>query len=590
MKRIHRTLSNIVFLLRPCWKCSKAYVICSTLVAAIAAPLSAIVGVTVAQAVIEAVQGGSGIVDVLRILLGYFGVYAACFLLGSGGVMSYWGGVFETKLQTAVKREVIVQAQITDFKYIDDPQYYRRFLMTLNMYAERSRNTMAMCNNAFTTVVTIAAMLGILARTGLIIALIILAGVILQMIFFGMSTKVAIKYIPQTVEIERRVDYTATVYRTNPMFGDLKSTRVVSFLLRSFDKSAAALLRTRKQYSGRITALGTAQQFSSTFMDYAVIIYVAWGLINGRIGSVGEYATLVAAAARLSNSMMGITILAQFDRATQEADLIREFYEQKSTIEPSGGDAVPDGKLKVDITDASFTYPNSAFALKGISLSAEPGAKIAIVGENGAGKSTLMKLLLRLYDVDGGEVRYNDRNIREYDARSLRRRVGISFQHPNVYALSLRDNLKLYHEADDETLRRALAQVGLSRLCGSLDFEVTKEFSEDGIMLSGGETQKLGIARLLVGDFGLLLLDEPSSALDPVAEREVTDLLFSSANRATTIMIAHRLSTVRNADMIYVVLGGEVAERGTHGELIATNGIYANMFTLQAENYLDSEE
>ncbi|MDR1330177.1 MAG: ATP-binding cassette domain-containing protein, partial [Oscillospiraceae bacterium] len=129
-------------------------------------------------------------------------------------------------------------------------------------------------------------------------------------------------------------------------------------------------------------------------------------------------------------------------------------------------------------------------------------------------------------------------------------------------------------------------EAGLARLADSLDSEVTKEFDENGIMLSGGEAQKLAIARLLTGDSGLLLLDEPSSALDPIAEREVVDMLFSAANRATTIMVAHRLSTVRNADKIYVIEDGAVAEAGTHDELMKLGGKYAEMFIKQAENYV----
>jgi ATP-binding cassette subfamily B protein len=242
--------------------------------------------------------------------------------------------------------------------------------------------------------------------------------------------------------------------------------------------------------------------------------------------------------------------------------------------------------LNVSLSDISFAYPNSNFSLRNISLRINAGEKIAIVGENGAGKSTLMKLLLRLYDTDGGDILYNGKRIKDYDVHALRRRVGAAFQTPNVYALTLAENLQTYNRADAERLIAALREIGLSRLADKLDEEVTKEFDENGIMLSGGEAQKLALARLLTGDFGLLLLDEPSSALDPIAEHEMTKLLFSQSSRTTTIMVAHRLSTVRNADKIYVIEDGAVAESGTHDELIAKNGKYADMFRKQAENYV----
>lgn len=165
----------------------------------------------------------------------------------------------------------------------------------------------------------------------------------------------------------------------------------------------------------------------------------------------------------------------------------------------------------------------------------------------------------------------------------------------------MRENLQIYRAADDEKLNEILKAVELSGKFlkkddmqsgeaegeyNPLDTELTREFEENGILLSGGEAQKLGLARLLAGDFGLILLDEPSSALDPLAEYEMTKLMFSRTNETTTIMIAHRLSTVREADRIYLIDNGTVAEVGTHDELMKLGGRYAEMFRKQAENYV----
>ena len=158
----------------------------------------------------------------------------------------------------------------------------------------------------------------------------------------------------------------------------------------------------------------------------------------------------------------------------------------------------------------------------------------------------------------------------------------MAFQDPQVYAFTVRENMTLYNSADDETLQDVLRRAGLDL---DLDSQVTREFDKGGVVLSGGQAQKLGLTRLLHGEFGLLLLDEPSSALDPLAEYQMTKLIFGQAS-TTTIMVAHRLSTVRNADRIYLVDDGKIAECGAHGELMALGGKYAEMFSRQAEAYV----
>ena len=214
---------------------------------------------------------------------------------------------------------------------------------------------------------------------------------------------------------------------------------------------------------------------------------------------------------------------------------------------------------------------------------------MAIVGENGAGKTTLTKLLLRLYDTDSGELLINGRNIKDYDVHGLRLSIGTVFQELRVLAMSLRDNLTVYNEVSDEKLCEVLETVGLSdilkRTGGSLDTMISREFTEDGISLSGGEAQKLMLARLFTKRFGLLILDEPSSALDPLAEARLMQNILDVSNTATTVMIAHRLSTVKDFDCIYHIENGRIIESGTHGELMARKGKYYEMFVKQGEKY-----
>ena len=215
------------------------------------------------------------------------------------------------------------------------------------------------------------------------------------------------------------------------------------------------------------------------------------------------------------------------------------------------------------------------------------------MGENGAGKSTLLKLLIRLYDVSDGAVLINGKDIRDYDVHALRMKIGVAFQDVRILAMSLRDTLTVYGDAPDEALVRAMETLGLGsvleRVGGDLGTMISREFTENGVVLSGGEAQRLALARLLAGNFGLLILDEPSAALDPLAEAKLMETIAEMAKNATTVMIAHRLSTVRDFDVIHYVEHGKIVESGSHDDLMARQGKYYKMFTTQAKKYYSSE-
>ena len=303
--------------------------------------------------------------------------------------------------------------------------------------------------------------------------------------------------------------------------------------------------------------------------------------------------SLITANTQLMQSMYGVFgLFSQANNLSLYAEKIKLFFESESSIENSikGDDEL--GLVfpfKLELNNVSFHYPNSNFGINNISFSIDPGEKVAIVGENGAGKTTITKLIMRLYDPDKGGIFINVKSICDYNLSKLREKIGIAFQATNVYALSLADNLNLYRENSDAELLNTIKELDFDNIFdksrGDLRIELTKEFEQNGLMLSNGEIQKIGIARILNNNFGLLILDEPSSSLDPIAEYKLTNILYSQANKTTTILIAHRLSMVRGADCIYVLKDGEICESGTHDELMKKRGMYYEMFIKQSENY-----
>lgn len=274
---------------------------------------------------------------------------------------------------------------------------------------------------------------------------------------------------------------------------------------------------------------------------------------------------------------------------------MKEFLNFESLV--ANGSEECESFESLEFKNVSFRYPSAdKLTLKNVSFKINKGETLALVGVNGAGKSTLVKLLLRFYDVTDGEIILNGKNIKSYDLASLRRIFGAVFQDYRNFALTVNENL-MCHECTQEEKQKAeiaLKHSGVWEKISSFpdkgDTVLTREFEKDGIGLSGGENQKLSVARLFAKDFSFAVLDEPSSALDPIAEYKMYESLISVTKGKTVLYISHRLSSAVLSDRIIVLDGGKIAEEGSHEELMKKDGVYCRMFTLQASSYNNEKE
>ena len=273
---------------------------------------------------------------------------------------------------------------------------------------------------------------------------------------------------------------------------------------------------------------------------------------------------------------------------------IRDFlaYEPKIVSE---GDAVPTTSAKeLDLQGVGFSYkPDLPAVLQDINLNIKPGEKIALVGYNGAGKTTLVKLLMRLYDCSEGHILADGVDVKNYDVEAYRDSIGTVFQDFEIFAGTVKENviLNVGSKADDARVKNALTDSGLWKKVDSLpmkwDTPLTHEFSENGVDLSGGEQQKLAISRVFYQNASLMILDEPSSALDPIAEYQLNHAMLEATKDKTVIFISHRLSTTRLADRIFMLEEGRIVEEGSHESLLGKGGKYAEMWKAQAGAYIE---
>ena len=398
----------------------------------------------------------------------------------------------------------------------------------------------------------------------------------------------------------RQLDYLRYIAASDISAKELKLFGLSDFLVgrydrlsREFYEANKALAVRRSLVSSLLAAVGTLGYYGA----YAVIIYLT---VTGYRSPAGPFTigvlTFLAGSFRQSRDLIQRVLLSLsqvFEQSLYLDDLFT-FLAIEPRIRPTEGARPVPSPIREGFTfeKVGFRYPGSEqWAVRGLDFRLTPGERIALVGENGAGKTTLVKLLARLYDPTEGRILLDGVDLREYDLFSLRRNVGVIFQDFVRYDFLLRENIavgnitRLEDQAGIEgAAGRSLADSVAGRLPGGYGQMLGRRF-EGGVDLSGGEWQKVALARAYMRDAQLLILDEPTAALDARAEYEVF-LRFSELTKGRmAVLISHRFSTVRMADRILVLRGGELVEQGTHEELLALGGLYSELFQLQAAGY-----
>ena len=391
---------------------------------------------------------------------------------------------------------------------------------------------------------------------------------------------------------ERQKDYVRRTILLKDFAKEIKTTNIFVVLEKRFRRAIEDNVKVIKKYGWRVAVLECVSDY------FAEIIPVTGGFLYGcyrlmvvKDIPISEFSVLVSAITTCRNKL---NQLAYYFAMQQKHCLwvqnLRDFLEYEPKIQ--GGEVIPEDFQSLEFKNVSFRYTeNGDYIIKNASFRIEKGQTIAVVGHNGAGKTTLSKLLMRFYDVTEGEILYNGINIKEYDLLLYRQKFASVFQDYKVFAMTVSENV-LTEEITPENEKTAVDALKMAGVYDKIatfpnkeNSLLTKEFDENGVLLSGGETQKVTIARLFASEFDVAVLDEPSSALDPVAESRMYDALLKGTEGKTVIYISHRLSSATRSDKILVFTNGVLTEQGTHQELMSRDGEYSHMFTLQASGY-----
>jgi ATP-binding cassette subfamily B protein len=332
---------------------------------------------------------------------------------------------------------------------------------------------------------------------------------------------------------------------------------------------------------------------------YGAYVYVIWRTLGGAY-DIGLFTFLTAAIQQASSNLQQVfsTASGMADQALFLTDLLAFFAMEPTVQSKKDGRAAPQPiKQGFEFCNVSFAYPGSErVILKNFNLHLRPGERIALIGENGQGKTTVVKLITRLYDPTEGQILLDGVDLRDYSLEELHRQIGVIFQDFMRFEMTARENIAvgvidqkpLGHAIAQEEIElaahKSLADTVVGKLAGGYDQMLGRRF-EGGVELSGGEWQKIALARAYLRDAQLLILDEPTAALDAKSELEVFERFAELTEGKMALLISHRFSTVRMADRIVVLSGGQLIEEGDHQNLMARGGVYAGMFEMQAASY-----
>lgn len=588
---------GFVFLLKYVWQERKSYVFYQLLLQ-LAIAVIPLADIAIPKYIIDELTGNQDI----KVLVFWIAVLLAINLLGTMLVSFLKGKVFLLQGQVFTQFQTMMAEKLSkcDFERLEDPHFLDAKAKAEQFLYANGKGFAAVLTSAFNILGNLISFLGIVVIIATLDFWVLVLFVVLILInayFEANARKRSVQWDLEKAPIERKTNYLLDLIE-NFAFG--KEIRIFGFKDWLVAKINHHLIESNGFYKKQVQ-LTNRVNFFAAFTNFLLkgitYIFLVWSVLLKAI-SLGDFTMYTSALLSFSNSMQSLmkSLLdirqfgGYYDALQDYMNVPQHMYEGKQL-------PIPEAPYQIQFENVSFRYPGQDHdVLHNINITIHAGEKLSIVGENGAGKTTFVKLLCRLYDPTSGRVLLNGVDIRDLDYEEYMRTICSVFQDYKLLAFTLKENVVFDDDEKtlDTTVNEILTQSGLAskleNLPNGVHTHIYKTFEDDGFEPSGGEGQKIALARAIYKDASIMILDEPTSALDPRSEYEIYRNFSEITKGKTAVFISHRMSSSRFCDYIALFKNGCIEEYGTHDELMQKEGAYKELYEMQAQYYLQEKE
>ncbi len=546
-----------------------------------------VIGAIETQASVEEIFFFIGICFAVFLLLAMYGSYLKAV------VYPYT----DNKIYRTLYRKLYAKARNVELRCFEDADFYNRYTMALDGSAQRMTTAV---NYFFSVVFGVAAAtvaFWSMFRIDPYSVLFVISPIIGNFVFGTLMNKIWGGRYVDTVKNNRVAEYVNRVMHLAEYAKEIRYSSIHELMMKRYNDAMDGNATIADKYGKKAIVYTWAQNIITFALVFeGIMIYAAYRTIVSQTMALAELAIMFTAMSTSSWILIGLfNNFTETLKNGQFLEFFRTFMEYQEKIPEDQDGIMPEKIRSIEFRNVCFEYKENEPVISNLSFQIEGDKVCALVGHNGAGKSTIIKLLFRLYDPTSGEILVNGINIKEYNLKAYRRQFSAAFQDYKVMAMSVKNNVLMGGKFDnpDEIAERALKCAGIwDKVCGlsnGMDTIMTREFDSNGVALSGGEQQKIVVARAFAQQAFVKAFDEPSSALDPIAEYDLYKGIMYESKGHITLFISHRLSSVKDADEVFMLENGTVIEQGTHRQLMDMGGKYCEMFTKQAQNYLADE-